>query len=448
MKMKKITALFMAFAVTGMLLGGCGASADTQNAGNDTNTDTAVSDTAGTAAEEAGDGQATSGVSEEIRVVTYFAGSDAYAPIWKEVCADYMAANPGITIVDESQPTSGANDLFKTKVQADLAAGNPADLILYYTGEAYTKTFEDTGLFVQFEDILKEDSAWAGNFKESPLENVQYQGKQYALPFIGYYEGLFYNKALFEEYNLEEPTTWENILKANEVFAQNDIVTLSMSLGMPYITTENFIMGASGKENHRNYFDESWAIAIDCIAQLYQNDGLPKDTFTISEDDVRLLFTEGKAAMMINGSWCTESLQDNPDIRIISMPTLPGGTGGEDCAIAGFSSGWHMTKAANERSGETLKFLKYMTSPETMARFIAYGGSPAVTCEAPENSSELLKSAVEMLEKAQYQDAALDSQVNHEAYETLNSGIQYVCEGQMTSSEVLKQAKELNDAGN
>lgn len=450
-KAGKAVVLMTALAVTGALLGGCaGGTADSkkeagQTEAGKTEAGKAAEDSAQT--EAAGGNSAEGNVKEDIRVVTYFAGSDAYAPVWKEVCADYMKDHPGITIVDESQPTSGSNDLFKTKVQADLAAGNPADLVLYYTGEAYTKTFEDSGLFVDFGDILKADPEWAGNFKESPLENVQYQGKQYALPFIGYYEGMFYNKALFEQYGLEEPTTWENIMKANEVFSQNDIVTLSMSLGMPYITTENFIMGASGKENHRNYFDDSWGIAIDCIAELYQKGGLPKDTFTISEDDVRLLFSEGKAAMMINGSWCTESLQGNPDMRIISMPTLPGGTGGENCAIAGFSSGWHMTKAANERSGETLKFLKYMTSPETMARFIAYGGSPAIVCDAPENSSELLKSAVTMLEKAQYQDAALDSQVNHEAYETLNNGIQYVCEGQMTSAEVLKQAKQLNESG-
>lgn len=437
MKSKKILALVMAMTLTGSLLGGCGKKDESGN--------TQVENEESNETKQSGEEPEEEAKEEEIRVVTYFAGSDAYAPVWKEVCSDYMAANPGITIVDESQPTSGSNDLFKTKVQADLSASNPADLILYYTGEAYTKTFEDSGLFVQFEDILKEDPNWAGNFKTSPMENVQYQGKQYALPFIGYYEGLFYNKALFEQYNLEEPTSWENILKANEVFAANDIVTLSMSLSMPYITTENFIMGAAGKENHRNYFDDSWTIAIDCIAELYQKGGLPKDTFTISEDDVRLLFSEGKAAMMINGSWCTESLQDNPDMRIISMPALPGGTGGESCAIAGFSSGWHMTNAAYERSGETLKFLKYLTSPEIMAKFIAYGGSPAVNCEAPENSSELLKSAVEMLEKAEYQDAALDSQVNHEAYETMNGGIQYVCEGQMTSKEVIEQAKELNN---
>ena len=151
---------------------------------------------------------------------------------------------------------------------------------------------------------------------------------------------------------------------------------------------------------------------------------------------------------MINGSWCTESLQGNPDMRIISMPTLPRAVQAvKTVRLRGFSSGWHMTKAANERSGETLKFLKYMTSPETMARFTPTAEalpSSATHRRIPANS---LKSAVTMLEKAQYQDAALDSQVNHEAYETLNNGIQYVCEGQMTSAEVLKQAKQLNESG-
>ncbi|WP_320977339.1 ABC transporter substrate-binding protein, partial [Enterocloster asparagiformis] len=210
-KAGKAVVLMTALAVTGALLGGCaGGTADSKTEAGQTE---AGKTEAGKGAEDSAQTEAAGGkgaegtVKEDIRVVTYFAGSDAYAPVWKEVCADYMKDHPGITIVDESQPTSGSNDLFKTKVQADLAAGNPADLVLYYTGEAYTKTFEDSGLFVDFGDILKADPEWAGNFKESPLENVQYQGKQYALPFIGYYEGMFYNKALFEQYGLEEPTT-------------------------------------------------------------------------------------------------------------------------------------------------------------------------------------------------------------------------------------------------
>ena len=156
-KAGKAVVLMTALAVTGALLGGCaGGTADSKTEAGQTETGKTE---AGKGAEdsaktEAAGGDAAEGtVKEDIRVVTYFAGSDAYAPVWKEVCADYMKDHPGITIVDESQPTSGSNDLFKTKVQADLAAGNPADLVLYYTGEAYTKTFEDSGLYSKVPEI-------------------------------------------------------------------------------------------------------------------------------------------------------------------------------------------------------------------------------------------------------------------------------------------------------
>ena len=65
----------------------------------------------------AGGSGETTGADNEIRVVTYFAGSDQWAPVWKEVIADYQAAHPEVRILDESQPTAGANDLFRTKIR-------------------------------------------------------------------------------------------------------------------------------------------------------------------------------------------------------------------------------------------------------------------------------------------------------------------------------------------
>ena len=106
MKAKKLTALLMTLAMTGTLLAGCGQSSTTADTA-ETKEETATEETA---AEETASADTEETVNEEIRVVTYFAGSDAYAPVWKEVCNDYMADHPGITIVDESQPTSGSND--------------------------------------------------------------------------------------------------------------------------------------------------------------------------------------------------------------------------------------------------------------------------------------------------------------------------------------------------
>ena len=98
----------------------------------------------------------------------------------------------------------------RRRVQADLGQSNPADPVLY-TGEAYTEDLRGLKGCSWISGRYFEGRPGMGGRlqEESPLENVQYQGKQYALPFIGYYEGMFYNKALFEQYGLEEPTTWE-----------------------------------------------------------------------------------------------------------------------------------------------------------------------------------------------------------------------------------------------
>ncbi len=97
-KAGKAVVLMTALAVTGALLGGCaGGTADSkteagQTEAGKTEAGKNAEDSAQT--EAAGGNSAEGNVKEDIRVVTYFAGSDAYAPVWKEVCADYMKDHP------------------------------------------------------------------------------------------------------------------------------------------------------------------------------------------------------------------------------------------------------------------------------------------------------------------------------------------------------------------
>ena len=439
-KPKKMLALLAGSAMMISSLAGCGQSPSATQGGNESTKQADAGQDSGKKAE--------SGAKEKIRVFTFFTGSDQWAPVWSEVIDEYMQANPGIEIVDESAPTAGANDVFRTKMQADIAARTPADLCLFYTG-ADGKPLVDSGLFVDLGPSMEADQDWSKNFKQSALDGQKYDGKQYSLPYLGYYEGLFYNKKLFDQYSLEEPTSYDNIMKAVEVFAQNGIPAFAASMAKPSYVLELAILAQAGAEGHKNYFDDSWAPALDCIADLYQKEAFPKDTMTISEDDIRLMFKEGKAAMMFNGSWCVSALEDNPDMRLISMPALPGGKGGESCALAGFGSGWFLSREASERSEESLKLLKYLTSPEIMQRFIAVGGSSAVECQAPEGASELMKSAVLMLNKATYTDTAIDSQVSREAWMAIaDDGTPYLVEGKKSSLDLLAEARKIQEAVN
>lgn len=431
-KLSKILSVLIAGLLCTSLLAGCGST----TAGSPAATPATPKDTA-----------ATGEKSDSIRVVTFFAGSDQWAPVWKEVVDEYMTANPGVTIVDESQPTSGANDLFRTKVQADIAAKTPADLMLFFNGADGT-TVMDSELFVDMKPFMDDDAAWAANLKESAMKAGQADGVQYCIPYIGYFEGLLYNKGLFDKYSLAEPTSWENILACIDTFNQNGVTPLAISMAKPSYMCELFILSQVGVDGQKKYFDASWAPAMNSIKTLYEKKAFPPDTMTMSEDDIRMMFSDEKAAMMINGSWTISALKDNENMRMIAMPTLPGGVGGENTALSGFGSGWYMSKAAAERDDATLKFLKYMTSPEIMTRFIAIGGSPSVTCQAADGATPLEVSALEMLNKATFQDCAVDSQVAREAWLTLaEPGMQYIVEGKRTAEDVLAQAKGINDAG-
>ena len=152
---KRALALLSAGALAVGMLAGCGGGTSSSAAAGG---DSATGESSAAGSSEGG----------EIRVVTFFAGSDQWAPVWKEVVADYMAANPGVTIIDESQPTAGANDLFRTKVQADVAAGTPADLVLFYNGADMT-TLSDSGLFVDLNTYLEADPEWASHIKPDAL---------------------------------------------------------------------------------------------------------------------------------------------------------------------------------------------------------------------------------------------------------------------------------------
>lgn len=420
--MKKLGSILSIILVVALVLSGCSSSKNDETKG------------------EGGTGK-----KEKIRAFTSFAGSDPWAPIWKEVITEYMDANPGVEIVDESAPTAGGNDVHRTKMKADIAARKVADVVFYYTGQD-TVDLVDSGLFADMTAALDADQEWKKGFMTGPLENVKYKDSNYVLPYIGFYEGLFWNKEIFDQHGLEAPTTYENLIKAVETLSATDVIPFAASIKLPQYLLETFILSQAGSEGQQNHYDDSWAPALDVIKELYDKGAFPKDTLSLSDDDVRLLFSEGRAAMMVNGSWAVNAVEDNPNMRIAAIPTLPGGAGGAQAIVSGYGSGWYLSKEAAERSDETLKFIKHMTSPDIMARFIEAGGSPAITpSESKEGTAPIVKSAMEMLDNATTVVMPIDSQVSRESWMVLNDAMAYVVGGKKTSLEALDEARKAEE---
>ena len=66
------------------------------------------------------------------------------------------------------------------------------------------------------------------NFEEEELEYGMMNGKLNGIPIAFNTQTLFYNKSLYDSYNLELPKTWDDLFKVAKVMKKDDIYVLGM----------------------------------------------------------------------------------------------------------------------------------------------------------------------------------------------------------------------------
>ena len=200
-------------------------------------------------------------------------------------------------------------DGFNSKIQGRIAAGDIPDIII---GKAQdVQTYARTGNLGEIsEQCSRKIESWA-------LDTVTSGGKVYGVPYNAWYQGVIYNKGIFEELDLEPPETEEELDQVTERLKEAGIVPFAAhfqeswkaaNMTMQYMTNDIFrntpdwgdqfrsgSQNFSGNEvirrcfeNNRKILENSW------------EDALQIDQF---ESDSR--FTQGEAAMYLSGSWST-----------------------------------------------------------------------------------------------------------------------------------------------
>lgn len=168
------------------------------------------------------------------------------------------------------------------------------------------------------------------------LRNSTVNGKQYGFSWAGTYEGIVYNYKLFEDNNLTEPNTTDELLalcdkitnelrltnNGNTVYAFNWSTmywdALTMMWMCQYIGPEGYALYSEGKDGSGMYspdiFDMDGKLRSYQIIQNildidngYANPNCTSYSFTRSQLD----FLEGNAFMMPNGDWIEREMEGN-----------------------------------------------------------------------------------------------------------------------------------------
>ncbi|MCM3749086.1 extracellular solute-binding protein [Paenibacillus pasadenensis] len=388
-----------------------------------------------------------------LRVFSTFGGTDAAREAFQKLLDDYSAKYPNVKI--ENDVMSANDDGFRTKVNSDMNSGNEPDLLFYFVGSD-AKGFVDAGRVMPLNSLLDEDAEWKNGFIPSALESVkQPDGNIYAAPLTGFYEGLFVNKAIFEKYNLELPTDWDKLTKAVKALSDNGIIPLAAPFDQSHYVIEHSVLAAAGSDGQKagllNGINPEWELGIGKLKELGELGAFPKDAATIDLTMAANYYSQGLAAMVLEGSWAIGGMPEDvkATTTVLPFPAVPGGKGTGKDVVGGFGSGFYLSKAAYDNADKkdaAVSLLKYLTSSEAIKSIAAAnGGTPAANVQI-DGLPQVALDGFKMVADSTSVNSPIDSYLSPETFTTIRQNVMAVVKGDKTAKQSLEAAEKIEKA--
>lgn len=389
----------------------------------------------------------------KLRVFSTFGGTDPAKVAFEKILKDFTDKNPNVTI--ENDVMSANDDGFRTKVNTDMNSGNEADLTFYFIGKD-AEGIVNAGKTAPLNDILAADPTWKDSLNPAVLDLVtQPDGKIYAVPVTGYYEGMFVNKKLFADNNIELPTDWAKLEAAVKAFAAKGIIPISAPFDQSHYLIEHAVLTAAGPESQSKALtgdiDPNWELGLNGLKKLYELGAFPKDAATIDLGMAQNYYYEGLAAMLIEGSWAIGGMSDDvkANSTVLPFPVAPGGVGSGNDIVGGFGSGFYLAQKTFDdakKKDAAIALLKHVTSKESIQAIAQVnGGSPAALNVEITGQPQVALDGFAMVSKANSISSAVDGKMAPETFTTIRSFIKPIVTGEKTAKEALEAAKKIED---
>lgn len=385
MKRLRKAAAFTMAAAMGLSLCACGSSGSGQNES------TAASAAGGEegAAPAAGDGGS--------KTITFWnVGTEGADREIYEYAIEQFQNNTDSGYVIENQPTQ--NDKYKEKLVIAMSSGECPDMYTTWSGGPMNE-YIDAGYAQPLDDLYKEYNLQE-RFMEGAIEQVSYNGSIYGIPVKNIsVAGVYYNKDLFERYNITVPTTVSELEAACDTFVENGIVPFALANGPKWTGSMYFQCLAARKgglepfqaasEGSGSFEDESFLYAGEKIQEWVGKSYFPDGFNSMSEDDgqAKQLFYTEEAAMYLTGSWNTAAFKTDSDdggtdfyskIGWFNFPAVDGSDADASILCGTMGDQFISFNCKDEMLDAAFEFATYLSNDDTVEKFVEAGLTPPI----------------------------------------------------------------------
>ncbi|MFD2044801.1 extracellular solute-binding protein [Ornithinibacillus salinisoli] len=381
MKNKKAITFFVAILFTVLVLAGCGA-----------------------------DGDDTSNTSGDTKTVKFMhlwpeGSSKTHNEIVSEIIADFEDQNEGVEIELEVL----SNEQYKDKIQVLSTSDELPDVGMTWAA-GYLEPYVEGNKFAPLDDLLEGDLK--DQFVSGTAEAYEIDGSTYGLPLELNIATVFYNKAIFEEYGLEAPETYEELQNVIQTLNDNGVAPIALGNkdrwtgSLWYMYLADRIGGSDVLTNAINrsgtFEDPALVDAADKVQELVDMDSFIKGFNGLADEEAKSMFMNEQAAMYLIATWDLPNYTTNEDVPqelrdsvgYFNFPTVEG-NGDKNSFVGGPGVGLFVSENSDVKE-EAKEFASYFVEQWGEKSVTQAGVIPATKLDA--ESLDLPQMYVDVLE--------------------------------------------------
>jgi raffinose/stachyose/melibiose transport system substrate-binding protein len=319
----------------------------------------------------------------------------------EEINAKFQAQYPNIKI---KRVAREFKDL-KTTLKLALSSSDPPDVVQVNQGYGDLGAFAKAGYLRPVDDYA-EVYGWVDGYQPALLaqnrstrDGTWGEGDLYGISSTAELVGVYYNRELLQQLQLEPPTTWEEFKAA--LAKAKDAGMLPIQYGAadksPAIHEFGSVLTlVAGTEavndlvfsrDGASWEDPAVVEALQTLADWSAQGYIPESANGQESPQMAAKFSNGEGVFMISGTWWGGDLKSDPKFGFTALSRE---SGGKPEAMGGFGLLWAITsKSAN--SDAAAAYIDFLNSPES-ANIIASSGdlpsNPEATFSPEEGSLE------------------------------------------------------------
>jgi raffinose/stachyose/melibiose transport system substrate-binding protein len=382
--------------------------------------------------------------------------SNAQFSIVKDVIAEYEKEHKDIKIETEILNP----DQYREKLKV-LASSNELPDIGMTWSDGFIKPYVEGDILAPLDDIVENDADLKDAFIPGVKESYAVDGKTYGLPLELNISYVFYNKEIFEKYNLEVPKTFEEYKNVIKTLADNGVVpaTVGAKDGWPASFWFMYLADRIGGstiltdviKGKAKMDDPAIVKAAEEVQNLVDMGGFVKGSSALSNDDAKGYFMNEQAAMFLTATWELPNYTTSPDVAqefkdkigYFKFPTYEGGKGESiDSYVGGPGVGLFVAKESKVQE-EAKDFVGYLVKRWGEKSVIDAGVIPATKVDTA--SLDLAPMYIEILKdlsEASNVTTYFDTQSSPAVSELHHDLVTALFGKQVTPEDFVKQHKD------